>query len=460
MSSPEPIALALARHLNALRLENFSSGAVAMASIAITDTVGCALAGATEPCAALLLGTAIEEKPVGKARLWGSAVSGSVLDAALFNGTAAHAIDFDDMAEAMGGHPSVPVLPVAIALGEQLGASGAEVLEAYVVGFEAECRLGRAVHPHHYERGWHPTSTLGAFGACAAAARLLKLTDEQTAIAFGLCASMASGIKANFGTMTKPLHVGMAARNGLSAALMASRGYTANPGALEHKQGFFAAFDGLDHVRPERILQNQGGLLEIEQPMFGLKQFACCGSTHNAIMAMLEIRQQREIRVEDVASIAITAHRRRLPHTHNPFPTTPLQAKFSIQYATARALIDGPPRIEHFEGSAFQDPDAVILLHKITTQAYPFVTEELANEMAAEVTVTLVDGTSITGKSHLLGRGPANPMSASELWSKFSDCAQGVMPEGQAREAFQALQEISNAPRIGDVTRHLVRRNS
>lgn len=459
MANTGSIARALAERLGTLRLENFSSGAVAMASIAITDTVGCALAGATEPSVALLLGTAIAEAPKGPATLWGSKANGSVLDAAMFNGTAAHAIDFDDMAEAMGGHPSVPVLPVTMALGEQLGASGADVLEAYIVGFEAECRLGRAVHPHHYERGWHPTSTLGTFGACAAAARLLKLDVDKTAMAFGLCASMASGVKANFGTMTKPFHVGMAARNGLLAALMVSRGYTANPGAIEHKQGFFAAFDGLDHVRPERILQDLDGLLEIEQPMFGLKQFACCGSTHNAIMAMLEIRKERAIQVADVASIAITAHRRRLPHTHNPFPKTPLQAKFSIQYATARALIDGPPRIEHFEGSAFKDTDAVTLLHKISTQAYPFVTDELANEMATEVVVTLNDGTVLTGQASLLGRGPANPMSTSELWEKFSDCARGVMPKGQAQQAFQALGEISSAKRIADVTRYLVPRN-
>ncbi|MEJ8852843.1 hypothetical protein [Variovorax rhizosphaerae] len=245
----------------------------------------------------------------------------------------------------------------------------------------------------------------------------------------------------------------------LMAALMVSRGYTANPDALEHKQGFLAAFDGLDHVRPERLLQDLGGLLEIEQPMFGLKQFACCGSTHNAVMAMLEIRERHDISIEDVSGIAITAHRRRLPHTHNPFPATPLQAKFSIQYATARALISGPPRIEHFEGSSFKDSDAVALLHKITTSAYPFVTDELINEMAAEVLVTLNDGKSYTGQSHALGRGPANPMSHSELWDKFSDCARGVMQEDQARDAFQALNEIARASRISDVTEHLVRRS-
>ncbi|MEJ8848853.1 MmgE/PrpD family protein, partial [Variovorax rhizosphaerae] len=215
MPDTEPVALALAEHLNSLRLEDFSSRAVETASVAITDTVGCALAGATEPCTTLLFGTAINDEPAGKSTLWGSKARASMLDAAMFNGTAAHAIDFDDMAEAMGGHPSVPVLPVAIALGEQLDSTGAEVLEAYVVGFEAECRLGRVVHPHHYERGWHPTATLGTFGACAAGARLLQLDTDKTAIAFGLCASMASGVKANFGTMTKPFHVGMAARNGL-----------------------------------------------------------------------------------------------------------------------------------------------------------------------------------------------------------------------------------------------------
>src|SRR6201999_4606948 len=168
----------------------------------------------------------------------------SVLDATLVNGTASHALDYDDVAGVMGGHPSAMLVPSMIALGESLGSSGHDLVLAYVVGYETECRIARGVHFHHYDKGWHPTATLGIFGTVAAASRLLRLTIDQTAVALGLAASFASGLKANFGTMTKPLHVGQASRNGLFAAFMAQRGFTANAGAFEHKQGFLDVFNG------------------------------------------------------------------------------------------------------------------------------------------------------------------------------------------------------------------------
>lgn len=451
-----PLALTLATRLREIDASRISPNAIRMAKSAIIDTIGVTLGGAAEPAVAILHRTLYDNGvPHGPSLLFGGNQRTGVLDAALLNGTAAHVLDYDDMASAMGGHPSVPVVPVVFALGEALQASGRDVLEAYIVGFEAECRLGRVVHPHHYDKGWHPTSTLGVFGAAAAAARLLRLDEPQTAMALSIAASMASGVKANFGTMTKSLHVGLCAKNGLLAAKLVKNGFTGQPSAFEHKQGFFAAYNGMDKVQIESLLEPWGDTLEVEQEAFGLKQFPCCGSTHPAIRAMLDLVARHSITARDVESIEITAHRRRMPHTDNPDPKSPLGAKFSIQYAAVRTLLDGAPRLDHFEGQAFLEAEVQRLLPRTKVKPYP-VDSETGMDMAAEVSVMTHDGRVLTGQvASALGRGPADPMTEQEMWAKFSDCASRVLTSDQAAAAFESLNRFEQIERIADVTKFL-----
>ncbi len=291
-TAPSTVAQELAQHLATIHLGNISAKAKRVAVSCIIDTIGATLLGATEPVVSVLQKAMAGDVTQGRALVFGGKRRAGVLEAAFVNGTASHAADYDDMAHAMGGHPSVTLVPVVFALGESLGSTGAEALEAYVIGFEAECRIGHVVNPDHYERGWHPTSTIGVFGAAAAAARLLKLDVQDTAVALAIAASLASGVKANFGTMTKPLHVGQCVRNGLMAAQLAAGGFTANPGALEHKQGYFQAYDGLANVHIDRLLMGVGEGLEVEQDSVGVKQFPCCGSTHPAVRGMLALRKE------------------------------------------------------------------------------------------------------------------------------------------------------------------------
>lgn len=449
LTSTPPLATTLASHLANIELVGTSPKARRLASMAIVDTIGITLAGATESATANVQRVLRRYEQRGPALIFGSAQRVGALDAAMINGIAAHAVDYDDMARNMGGHPSVPVVPVVLALGEELNATGAQVLEAFIVGYEAECRIGRVVHPHHYERGWHPTSTLGVFGAAAAASRLLGLDVERTAIALAIAASGASGIKANFGTMVKPLHVGQAARDGLMAALLASEGFTANPSALEHKQGFLQAYDGLDQVHPERMLAERD-MLEVEQPETGLKQFPCCGSTHPAILAMITMAEAEAIDATQVTSIHIRMHRMRLPHTDNPDPQSPLGAKFSLQYVTARALIDRQVRLADFEGDAYRQPAIRRLLAVTSIDAFP--EEETGNEFAARVSVQLADGRALEGEAaSALGRGPRDPMSDAEMWRKFNDCAVRVLSPGQTRAAFDSLQRIDSDTPIREI---------
>ncbi|MHA6761438.1 MmgE/PrpD family protein [Streptacidiphilus sp. PAMC 29251] len=449
MAETLSLAQELAALLARIDLGSISPRGRQMALAAFTDTVCVALAGSVEPAAALLRQT-LPTRP-GPALLLGTALRADVLDAAQVNGTAGHALDFDDMAAAMGGHPSVPVIPVVLALGESLHASGADVVEAYIVGFEAESRLGKVVHPHHYETGWHPTSTLGVFGAAAAAARLLGLDVERTATALAISASSASGVKANFGTMTKPLHAGNAARAGLLAALLAERGYTADLFALEKPQGFLAAYDGLDNTRPQRLVEPTDRW-EIEGELFGLKQFPCCGSTHPAILAALDIVSRTPLTADDIARVEIRTHHRRLGHTDNPAPASALAAKFSIQYAVVRALLEGAVRLGDFEGVAYRDPDAVALLARTTALPAPD-SDDPGAEMAAQVTVTTRDGATLHGQvSGSLGRGPADPMTEQEMWRKFQDCALRILPADCAGQAFEALSTMLDAKDIASVT--------
>src|SRR6185295_15005941 len=206
------------------------------------DTVGVTLAGASEP-ASLIVRHVVEAEGGDACTVFGTPVRASMSGAALANGTAAHALDYDDMCFVSLAHPSAPLVPAVLAAAESARLSGRAVLDAYVVGFEIEARLGRLMNPRHYQRGWHCTSTLGTIGAAAAVGRLLGLDAAAAGHALAIAASQASGLKENFGTMVKPLHAGLAARNGVLAALLARGGMVASRQAFEGPQGFLRAFD-------------------------------------------------------------------------------------------------------------------------------------------------------------------------------------------------------------------------
>jgi 2-methylcitrate dehydratase PrpD len=444
----------IARRVRAFDDVPLPEHALRLARTAVTDTLGVALAGAREPCATLLLRTPGVAAAKGPCTLFAAGRQTTALDAALVNGTASHALDYDDFSEPLGGHQSVPLVAPLFALAEERGHSGARLLRAYVLGVEVEIRLGRAVNFHHYDKGWHPTATLGIFGAAAATGFLLGLDERKLAVALSIAASLASGVKANFGTMVKPLHVGHCARNGLFATLLAEAGYDANPAALEHQQGFLNAFNGPGKFQPERIFENWASPLEIEQPTMGLKQFPCCGSTHPAVAMVLKLRHEESVRAADVEAIEVMPHARRLPHTDNPHPRTPLAAKFSVQYAVARALLDGALRLKDFEGDAHLDPDVRSLMAKIRTRAHPDMAPDSAEQFGAEVRITTRDGRVLSRRvDGLVGRGGDNPLSSEELWEKFSDCASRAIPDATAAALFGCLQSLERLDDVRVATR-------
>ncbi len=449
-----PLLAQLAAKIEAFGPDLATGVALERAKAGIIDTIAVTLAGMSEPCSQILLKTEGLAAAGGPCLIFGSKRRTGPLDAAMINGTASHALDYDDFSGVFGGHQSVPLVAPLIALAEARGLSGRALLLAYLVGVETEIRLARAVFYHHYDKGWHPTATLGTIGGAAAAAHLLGLDRQRLTMALAIAPSLASGLKANFGTMSKPLQVGQCARNGLLAALLAEGGFDANAAVLEHHQGFFEVYNGPGQYQSERLLENWADPLEIEAPSIALKQFPCCGSTHPAITLMLELKQAEDFSADDVSAIEILPHGRRLRHTDTPWPTTGLEAKFSVQYVVARALLDGAVRLKDFDAERWREPAVERLLALIRARAHPDLADDGPEQWGTEVRVILADGRKLGRRvDNLIGRGGDNAMSRAEMWDKFADCGSRALPETQLETLFDRLYELETVGDLNQLTR-------
>jgi 2-methylcitrate dehydratase PrpD len=440
------IALELARRVNALKYEDLPPEAIHWAKVGVLDTVGVTLAGADDPSATIVAGVLSGNGP---ALLVGTSKRTATLDAALVNGTAAHAHDFDDCNNTLSGHPSAPVLAALFALADEIGASGREFITAYVAGFETEAKISKGVNLYQYTHGWHPTSTIGVFGAAAACAKLMKLDEPRTAVALAIAASLASGIKSNFGTYVKPLHVGHCARSGLFAALLARDDYTASPVAFEHKEGYFEVFNGAGNYDAEKILPTWADPLDIVKPGIGIKQYPCCASTHSAIDATLELVRKHDLKPDAVERIQTWTHPRRLKHTNRPDPQSRTDAKFSVQYCVARALVDRKITLEHFEGDAYRDPQVRELTAKVEAATYTNEQFPDDNPYGAEIKVTLKGGTVLGNKvDQAAGRTSSNALPPERLKEKFDNCANRALPAARTAAVYAAITDLEKLPDV------------
>ena len=420
---------------------------------AIADTLGVMLLGASEESTRILAVTPGIAESAGPCVIVGTDLRRSPLDAALLNGVASHAHDFDDFTQVFGGHPSVPVLPALLALADTRPVTGAALIHAYAIGVEAETRIAMGVHFRHYEKGWHPTSTLGVFGAAAASAWLMGLDRQRIATALCIAASLSSGIKANFGTMTKPLHVGHCARNGLLAALLAEAGFSASVDALEAPQGFLDVYNGPGEYETARMLDGWYRPPALVKPGLSVKQFPCCGSTHPAIYAALELRRTQAIDPDALTEVEIRTHPRRLPHTDNPAPQTPLEAKFSIQYCVCRALVSGGPSLKDFEADAVGEPAVRRLMDVTRVIPDGSVVADAERTFGAVVSIRDAGGRRLESKPvHSAGRGPDNPMGEDELRAKFTDCAQHALPADRVDALWSTLMKLEALDEVSELT--------
>jgi 2-methylcitrate dehydratase PrpD len=446
----------LAAYASAESFAKLPEDTVRAARRAILDTIGVMLAGAREDTAVRARTLIAHRRGHEEATVAGTALRASMEDAALVNGVAAHALDYDDVQASLSGHPSVPVLPAALALAERRQASGAALLTAFVVGVEIESKLGRAVNPAHYEAGWHATSTLGTFGAAAAAGTLLDLGSEAMARALAIAASMSSGIKANFGTDCKPWHGGHAARCGLEAAQLAAAGFTANPYVLEHGGGFGSTHGAGMKPDWELTVAGLGAPHEVATPGIGVKRFPACASTHQALDAVLDLVAAHTIDPASVASVEcgvsyLAPHQLIYDHA-----TTGLQGKFSMPYCVSVALLDRAVGLAQFADERVGRDDVQALMPKVRMFVHPEQTtrESLPNRFS-EVTVRLTDGRTLVKRVDLAKGQPRNPLTDADLEVKFRDAAGRVLSADRVDALLAAVQELETAADVRVVARLL-----
>ncbi len=363
---------------------------------------------------------------------------------------AAHALDYDDGNIVMVGHPSALLVPAVLALGEEVGASLEDAAVAYAAGYEVIIRVSRGVNTTHYEKGWHPTSTIGVLGVAAAGARLLGLDAERTTLALAIACSMASGIKANFGTMVKALHVGQAVRDGLLAARLAAGGFTANPSAMEAAQGFLNVYNDVGGYDGDAIVALPDGPLEVNRGFNPIKVYPCCASTHSGVRAAQDLRSAHDLVPDEVASVRVLVDAKRMPHTDRPVLQEALSGKFSAQYVVARSLIDGRVGLADFEGDAHLDPATVALMRRVAVVAA--VPGGPDNSFAADVTVTTTSGETFR-KVVDPGADPSLLGSDELLWEKFEDCAGRVLPTGAVSDLTVALHSFPGASDVRSLMR-------
>jgi 2-methylcitrate dehydratase PrpD len=345
-------------------------------------------------------------------------------------------------------HLTSVLLPVILALADTRDLSGAEAITAYSAGFEVATRLAAAVNPSHYQHGWHPTAVAGVLGATATAGRLLGLSPERLQHAFGIATSEAAGSRANFGTDTLPLHSGRAARSALLSALLAAKGFSADVNALETPLGWLALFRGAAGIHPEAVLADLGQDFALDRPELHFKFYPNGASTHRFIDAALILRQQG-ITPEQVQRVLCRVNPTGMQTLRYPQPTTPQQARISLQYAIAVALCDGQVGLSQFNASRVRAPDVQNLMQRIELQedtTLSATTGSDVNAFPATVQIDLQDGRSLTETvTHERG-SPQRSLNRTEFEAKFRQCAQLVLAPEQMLLAARYLYQLDSLP--------------
>lgn len=421
---------------------------------AIVDYLGVAVAGSRHELADRMMRYLADSSLTADdaCTLIGRSERSGVEGAALYNAVVGHVLDFDDSSDTLGGHPTVVMLPAVLALAEVRGPSGSELLTAYAAGVETAAHIADQVNIAHYERGWHPTATLGIFGTAAACAKLLGLDGEGVAAALAITTAAPSGMRAHFGTHMKSVQVGEAARKGLTAALMAASGIRGGADAFEHEQGFGAIYNAEAGFHRAPFDPSPDRTWDLVEPGLTIKQYPCCASTHPAVDAALHLRDDPGI-AAPIERIRIRLHPRRLRHTDRPDPRTPLEGKFSVQYVVATALATGGVTLGDFTPEALTRPEVRTLLDRTAAEVFP--PEEYGpDHYAGEVQLTLEDGSVLSHRvPRARGRGTLHALSADEITRKFRGCVSPVFGPDRADEILMAIEDLPRA----DHTRGLMR---
>lgn len=429
----------LARYVVETSFNTFPQEVIHQAKRCFLDLIGVALGGANQPLSQILLKVIKDFDGKPQATVWGHGFKTNVMNAALVNGAMAHALDFDDTHTESLGHPSAPLIPAVLTVAEWKGLSGKDALEAFIIGFEVETRIGTGMGLKHYERGWHATSTFGRFGAAVAAGKLLGLNLEQMKHALGLAGTQAAGVRLVFGTMTKPFHPGKCAFDGVLSAILAQRGFTCATNIIEGKKGYFEALG--DDSKLEPMVKNLGRKYEVLKDTF--KPHAACLLSHPTIDAVIELRNKYNLQPEDVSEINCEVARFCLDSAGQTEPKTGLAGKFSVYFCAALALAEGAAGEDKFTDQKVLDPQMVALRRKVKAQIIPEF-----KDTEARVTITTKDGQKYTAYVTAPKGDPRNPPSDQELEDKFRSLAAFVLPEAKINRLAKAIWNLDEVKDI------------
>ncbi|MFC2035156.1 MmgE/PrpD family protein [Chloroflexota bacterium] len=441
----------ISQYIKQMSFEQLPIEALDVSKRSILDCLGVALAGCEED-AGKIISQYAKDSGKSEAGVIGAGFKTSIDQAAWINGTKAHALDYDDYFTpdySTPYHPTAVILPAVLAVGEKLHLSGEDVLLSYITGFEVEARIALACGKQHYDLGWHTTSTLGSIGAAAAVSKILKLDEEEIRIALGIACSLSGGLRKNFGTMTKPLHAGNAAKNGVIAALLAQQGFTADKNILDSPLSFCETLGGKtdrEVVHTNREFQEE---FYIVSPGIALKPYPSCAYSHWAIDAALDLIRGTLITPDDIISVECQTSSA-LPHVLiYSNPQTALEGKFSLEFCTAIALIDSEVSLQQFTTDKVKFPAVLELMKKITF-VHPLEMGSGLTNLGGELIIKLQDGNIYSQRVDTAKGNPRNPLSRDELIHKYENCTHSYL---SSEKISKSLDLLLNLESIRDISK-------
>ena len=439
---PTDVTRTLARYVLALRYDDLPESVRKEARRTLLNWVGCTVGGSRHETVAVALAALAPFSGPAQASVLGRRERLDILHASLVNGISSHVFDFDDTHLKTVIHPAGPVVSALLALAEHRPQPGRDFLAAMVAGIEAECRIGNAVYPAHYDRGWHITGTAGVFGAAVACGRSLGLSEQQMVWALGLAATQPVGLREMFGTMTKSFHPGRAAQNGLTAALLAAKNFTSTEVALEGKSGWANVLSTTRNY--SEVTGNLGRTYEISLNTY--KPFACGIVIHPAIDACIQLRNEHRLTADMIERIDLRVHPLVLELTGKKTPATGLESKFSVYFAAALAIVVGSAGMRDFSDANAKNPAIVALRDRVTATVDPAMKEE-----QVRATIVLKDGRRLEKFiEHVVG-SVERPMSDADLERKFQGLAEGVLPDSQTRALIARCWDVESLRSAADL---------
>lgn len=440
--SEKKVTMELAEYSVADHIATFTEKDIRMTKLSYIDWIAAAQTGVNEDCVRLLLELSEEEHIAGECSLIGMGRKTSVINAALINGSASHAIDFDDIHDFLSLHLCSPVLPAALAAAEYGGADGKALINGTINGMQVMVALSAAIMPEHYNIGhWHATGTIGIFGAAAAAGAVLGLTSSQMCNAFGICAGLCSGIQLNFGTMAKPMAAGMAAKNGLMAVILAKRGFTGNVNIFDT--------DFLDNIATktvdkEAVINRLQGSLGIHELRF--KRYPCGAPTHSGIINCRKILKDHPHKVDEIEKIVFEPYPRAIRLVGNKDPKTGLEGKFSISFTAAAQIVFGEVTVETFTDEKVKHPQVQYLMPLM--ELVPC--DEFTPSRGGRATMYFKDGSSYTNSTYLLGHDLDLDEAEADVNGKYAEIMDLRVGKEKAANIYSALMKLDGIEKISE----------